>query len=82
MRDVSIVAVGMTVFKHRPESISEIGADGIIEAFNDDLLKNLEMKDMQAAYCGTMGGGPQAGQRVLARLKGRMEERGLEGRRV
>jgi len=36
MRDVSIVAVGMTVFKHRPESISEIGADGIIEAFNDD----------------------------------------------
>ena len=79
MRDVSIVAVGMTPFRHRPESISEIGADGIIEAFNDDLLKNLEMKDMPAAYCGTMGGGPQAGQRVLARLKGRMEERGLEG---
>ena len=79
MRDVSIVAVGMTVFKHRPESISEIGADGIIEAFNDDTLKNLEMKDMEAAYCGTMGGGPQAGQRSLARLKGRMEEKGLEG---
>ena len=80
MRDVSIIAVGMTPFRHRPESFTEIGADGIIDAFNDDMLKNLEMEDIQAAYCGTRGGGPQAGQRVLARLKGRMEEKGLEGK--
>jgi len=78
MRKVSIIAVGMTPFRHRPESLTDIGADGIIESLNDRMLKNLETKDIQAAYCGTMGGGPQAGQKVLARLKGRMEERGLE----
>ncbi len=79
MRDVSIVAVGMTEFKHRPESFMDIGADGIIQALNDPELKDLDMSDMEAAYCGTMGGGPQAGQRILARLKSRMEEKGLEG---
>ncbi len=77
MRGVSIVAVGMTEFRHRPEPFMDIGADGIIQALKD--TEELEIKDMEAAYCGTMGGGPQAGQRILARLKSRMEEQGLDG---
>jgi acetyl-CoA acetyltransferase len=78
MRDVSIIAVGMTPFRHRPESAMEIAADGIIDALCDKELRNMDMSDMEAAYCGTMGGGPQGGQRALARLYSRMEEKGLE----
>jgi len=78
MRDVSIVGVGMTPFAHRPESFMDIAADGVIDALYDKDLRNLEMKDVEASYFGTMGGGPQAGQKALARLRSRMEEKGIE----
>jgi len=77
MRDVSIIGVGMTEFRHRPESITEIGAKAIQEVFKD--VKKLKLADMQAVYCGTNGGGAMLGQRIMARTKDIMGEEGLTG---
>lgn len=77
MRDVSIIGVGMTEFRHRPESITEIGAKAIQEVFKD--VKKLKIADVQAVYCGTNGGGAMLGQRIMARTKDIMGEEGLTG---
>ncbi|MFX1451151.1 MAG: thiolase family protein [Promethearchaeota archaeon] len=77
MRRVCIIGVGMTEFRHRPESIQDIGAQAIKLAFDE--VKNLELKDIQAVYCGTMGGGPSLASRIMARCKDVMGQEGLTG---
>ena len=77
MKRVCIVGVGMTEFRHRPESIQDIGAQAIKFALED--VENLELKDIQAVYCGTMGGGPSLAQRIMARCKDVVGQEGLTG---
>lgn len=77
MRKVCVIGVGMTEFRHRRESITDIGAQAIHEAFKD--VKKLKMSDIEAVYCGNASGAPMIGQRVMARLKDEMGEEGLTG---
>ena len=77
MRRVCIIGVGMTEFGHRPESIQDIGARAVKLALED--TQNLELKDMEAVYCGTMGGGPSLAQRIMARCKDVVGQDGLTG---
>jgi len=77
MRKVCVVGVGMTEFRHRPESITDIGAKAIHEAFKD--VKKLKLADIEAVYCGNAAGAPMLGQRIMARLKDEMGEEGLTG---
>ncbi len=76
-RDVCVIGVGMTEFRHRADSIVKIGVDAIQDALND--IPKLKLSDIQAVCCGSMGGGPMLGQRIMARTKDMIGQEGLTG---
>jgi len=66
MREVFIAGVGLHKFGRFPhKTFEEIGQEAVKNAVNN---ANLDWKDVQIAFCGTMHGGTAAGQRVLAHM--------------
>ncbi len=66
MENVQIVGAGMTKFgKFLNRTVDDLGAEAALAAVRD---ANVPLKDVQAAWCGHVFGGPVAGQRIMARL--------------
>jgi acetyl-CoA acetyltransferase len=61
--EVHVVGIGMTPFgRHEGKSLVDLGGDAIRTALAD---AGLEYSDVEIAYCGHVGQGTTAGQRVL-----------------
>jgi acetyl-CoA acetyltransferase len=66
VENVQIVGAGMTRFgKFLDRTVDDLGAEAALAAVRD---ANVPLKDVQAAWCGHVFGGPVAGQRIMARL--------------
>jgi len=63
LRDVYVVGVGMTPFaRHEDKKITDLGGSAIREALED---AGLPFEAVEAAWCGHVGQGSTAGQRVV-----------------
>ncbi len=70
MRKVAIVGAGMVRFGRYPgRSVEDMGTEACLNAFRD---AGVDRKDVEAAFVGNEGNGPNAGQRIL-------DEVGLSG---
>jgi acetyl-CoA acetyltransferase len=66
MRDVKIIGVGMTKFgKFADKTESDLGQQACLEAISD---AGIDMRKIEAAYCGHVFQGHVMGQRVITRL--------------
>jgi benzoylsuccinyl-CoA thiolase BbsB subunit len=64
--EVHVVGVGMTPFgRHEGKSVVDLGGEAIRTALAD---AGLEYSDVEIAFCGHVGQGTTAGQRVLYRV--------------
>jgi len=67
MNEVRIVGVGLHKFGRFPnKSMESIGEEAIRNALKD--ANNIDWRDIQVAFCGTMHGGTASGHRVLGRI--------------
>jgi len=66
VENVQIIGAGMTRFgKWLDRSIDDLGAEAALAAIRD---AGVPLRDIQAAWCGHVFGGPVAGQRIMARV--------------
>lgn len=66
LRKVEILGVGMTPFgKFLDTPFDELGACAVLAALDD---ANVPARDVEAAWCGHVFGGPVGGQRIMAKV--------------